>query len=133
MSDWLSLEWVRYAWGPVLTGGLLWLANVWKATNDARAASAGRMDARQDRLFTAQDERIADLEALAKSASENARYWEGIALAWFRKAHTLSHALLSARMGAAHVLEQHGKPVPETWGMPEDLPPLEGVRPVAKT
>jgi hypothetical protein len=139
MPEWLGLEWVRYAWGPALAGGLIWLSNTWKTTSEARAVQGNRMDVRQEKLFDDHAETIKDLRSELQSerertVAERARAdaersekdrWERLCRWWFRKCHQLGHALLSARMGARHVMMKHGERVPETWDEPEELPPLE--------
>jgi hypothetical protein len=49
MHEWFSLEWWRYAWGPALAAGLVWLASTWKTTSDTRGARDARLDSRQEK------------------------------------------------------------------------------------
>jgi hypothetical protein len=70
MPDWLGLEWWRYAWGPVLTGGLVWLATTWKTTTESRGARDQRLDTRQEKWMATLDAEIVEQRSVAKEESE---------------------------------------------------------------
>lgn len=123
--EWLTLEWWRLAWIPALALGSAFLAGVWKTRTDARGARDARLDSRMDRDADQARQDIAALRTQRDAAEAEAIRWEGIARWWWRKAHDLAHAIISARWGARTVLERHGEPVPDTWGAAVELPPLE--------
>lgn len=117
------------------TGGLAWFA-AWQgrraalrqADRDERTDAAARDQALWDRLEKDNADlrqRLTAAGTLIEVLRRRVMRWEDLARWWSRKAHDLNHALLSARWGARRVLEDAGKPVPESWARHEELPPLE--------
>jgi hypothetical protein len=103
MPDWLGLEWWRFAWGPVLAAGLVWLASTWKVSAESRASRDLRLDARQDRELARLD---AENEELQKDRD---RGWD-LARWWWSNCHELRHAanhrIMSLGGGANHALPE---------------------------
>ena len=132
MPEWLNLEWWRYAWGPLLAAGLIWLSTTWKTKSDARGGMDARLDGRMDRLLTAQTteaeglRRQLDAERKDREEIEADRdRWERLCRWWFKRCHDMAHALLSARWIARRERELAGKDVPVTWSETDELPPME--------
>lgn len=135
MTDWLiNSEWWAKVWVPALIAGLTWLAATYKTKTDAGLARGAMLDKQQtDWIGVLKSEVVelkSDVDALDEKLSEmrrDVRRWEAIARAWWRHAHDLSHTLISRSFQARTVLEQHNKPVPDTWNSFPDLPPLEDI------
>jgi hypothetical protein len=69
----MGLEWWRYAWGPILAAGLVWLASTWKTTSDTRGARDARLDSRQEREITRLDKDNEELRATVDQVTGLAR------------------------------------------------------------
>jgi hypothetical protein len=89
MPDWLGLEWWRFAWGPALAAGLVWLASTWKTTSDTRGARDARLDTRQDK-------ELARLDAENEELREERDRVYGQALGAIQYAHDQRHEWVRA-------------------------------------
>lgn len=121
------------------TGGLAWF-NAWQgrrdklrqAERDTQADVVARDQALWERLEGDNEElrdRLKAAGGVIEALRREVTRWEALARWWFRKAHSLNHALLSARWGARQAMEQAGKPVPENWTEQEELPQPEAPLP----
>lgn len=72
MPEWLGLDWWRYAWGPALAAGLVWLASTWKTTGETRTARDARMDSRQDKELARLDAENEDMRREIEILGERA-------------------------------------------------------------
>ena len=79
MPEALSQDWFRYVWGPLLAGGLVWLASTWKTTADSRTARDARLDTRQEKELSRLDAENEDLRRDLARAEDTARAAEQFA------------------------------------------------------
>ncbi|MFT8245167.1 hypothetical protein [Roseomonas sp. BN140053] len=124
MPEWISsLEWWRYAWGPLLAGLLAWSATRWKTKTDARGGLDGRLDGRMDRLIEAQSDELGIARKQVRECEERCDQCEADLKRWMAAGQAMEdfardqrHAAnnaLTVYMGMALQAGAKGLPAPE--------------------
>jgi hypothetical protein len=135
MWEWLSQEWWRWVWAPILAIALPTMVTAWSRRTEQRGAAGMALDTRQERWIATQDAEITELREELRESHEEAKIWRDTAHWWHHKAHDMAQAVSSTRWVARLILKSHGYEgeLPEPLRQaPIDLPPIDHPWPASK-